>query len=72
MNSSDTAIDKPLAAPLADRAPDYRLVDRLLWFFALVYIVEGLGQVVGLVVDRPALSPEGAREQILAEARHLP
>jgi len=53
MNSSDTAIDKPLAAPpaapLADRAPDYRLVDRLLWFFALVYIVEGLGQVVGLV-----------------------
>ena len=30
-----------------------------------------LGQVVGLVVDRPALSPEGAREQILAEARHL-
>jgi MFS family permease len=52
MNSSDTAIDKPLAArpaPPAAHALDHRLVDRLLWFFALVYIVEGLGQVVGLV-----------------------
>ena len=53
MNSSDTAIDKPLAAhpaaPSAAHAHDRRLVDRLLWFFALVYIVEGLGQVVGLV-----------------------
>ncbi len=53
MNSSDTAIDKPLAAhpapAHADRPLDHRLVDRLLWFFALVYIVEGLGQVVGLI-----------------------
>jgi MFS family permease len=53
MNSSDTAIDKVPAAhstaPPTDRAHDHRLVDRLLWFFALVYIVEGLGQVVGLV-----------------------
>jgi MFS family permease len=52
MNSSETAVAKPLAAhpaaPLAD-AQDHRLVDRLLWFFALVYIVEGLGQVVGLI-----------------------
>lgn len=55
MNSSDSAIDKPLAAhstaPPTDRAHDHRLVDRLLWFFALVYIVEGLGQVVGLVLQ---------------------
>ena len=53
MKSSDSAIDKPLAAhpsaPPADRAPDHRLVERLLWFFALVYIVEGMGQVVGLI-----------------------
>ncbi len=54
MNPSDTAIDKPLAAnpvpaPPAVRAHYRRLVNRLLWFFALVYIVEGLGQVVGLI-----------------------
>jgi MFS family permease len=56
MNSSETAVSKPRAderaatsAPHADRAPDHRTIDRLLWFFALVYIVEGLGQVVGLV-----------------------
>lgn len=28
---------------------DQQLVNRLLWFFGLVYIVEGLGQVVGLI-----------------------
>jgi len=52
MNSSDTATDNQLAAhPAAPaaHAHDHRLVDRLLWFFALVYIVEGLGQVVGLI-----------------------
>ncbi len=53
MNSSDTAADKrlaaPAAAPHADGAADHRLVERLLWFFALVYIVEGMGQVVGLI-----------------------
>jgi len=53
MDSSDTAIDKPpaahSAAPPTAHAHDRRLVDRLLWFFALVYIVEGLGQVVGLI-----------------------
>src|SRR5689334_6860102 len=49
MNSTDTAIDKPHTAPPAAHAHDRRLVDRLLWFFALVYIVEGLGQVVGLI-----------------------
>ncbi len=53
MNSSDTAADKrlgaPATAPHADGAADHRLVERLLWFFALVYIVEGMGQVVGLI-----------------------
>lgn len=53
MDSSDTIITKPdaddEAAPAAARAHHRGLVDRLLWFFALVYIVEGLGQVVGLI-----------------------
>jgi predicted MFS family arabinose efflux permease len=52
MNASDTATDNQLAAhpaPPAAHAHDHRLVDRLLWFFALVYLVEGLGQVVGLI-----------------------
>lgn len=49
MNSSETAIDKPLAAHPGASHADHRLVDRLLWFFALVYVVEGLGQVVGLI-----------------------
>jgi MFS family permease len=36
--------------PAADSAsPDKKAVDRLLLFFALVYVVEGLGQVVGLI-----------------------
>jgi predicted MFS family arabinose efflux permease len=55
MDSSDTIITKPdaddEAAPTVARAHDHGLVDRLLWFFALVYIVEGLGQVVGLVAQ---------------------
>lgn len=37
------------AAPDEERLRQQRLVNRLLWFFALVYIVEGLGQVVGLI-----------------------
>jgi MFS family permease len=35
--------------PLPDQAGKGHLVKHLLWFFALVYIVEGLGQVVGLI-----------------------
>jgi MFS family permease len=38
----------PAPAPAAE-APDKKAVDRLLLFFALVYVVEGLGQVVGLI-----------------------
>ncbi len=41
---------RPRAPPvLYGRAADQRLVDRLLLFFGLVYVVEGLGQVVGLI-----------------------
>src|SRR5579864_4435156 len=54
MNPSDTAIDKPLAADPVPAPPprhqdDRQLVSRLLLFFGLVYVVEGLGQVVGLI-----------------------
>jgi MFS family permease len=53
MKYSETAIDKPRtndpATRPAARADAHRMVERLLWFFALVYIVEGLGQVVGLI-----------------------
>jgi len=38
----------PLAA---ERATNRRAVDRLLLFFALVYVVEGLGQIVGLIAQ---------------------
>jgi MFS family permease len=36
---------------LPDQAGKGHLVQHLLWFFALVYIVEGLGQVVGLIAQ---------------------
>ena len=38
-------------APAEDRLSEKRLISHLLWFFALVYIVEGLGQVVGLIAQ---------------------
>jgi MFS family permease len=34
-----------------DPAADKAVINRLLWFFALVYLVEGLGQVVGLIAQ---------------------
>jgi predicted MFS family arabinose efflux permease len=38
----------------ADVQPDAkRLINHLLWFFALVYIVEGLGQVAGGLISQP-------------------
>jgi predicted MFS family arabinose efflux permease len=53
MNSRETALAKPpadgSAAASARHAADHRTIERLLWFFALVYIVEGMGQVVGLI-----------------------
>src|ERR1700740_1760788 len=52
MNSNETVAkprtDDPAASP-AQHAADHRMVERLLWFFALVYILEGLGRVVGLI-----------------------
>jgi MFS family permease len=39
----------PLAPPAGAASEDKRTIDRLLVFFALVYVVEGVGQIVGLI-----------------------
>jgi MFS family permease len=44
---SEQAIPKPAVASAEDR----RVINRLLLFFALVYVVEGLGQLVGLIAQ---------------------
>jgi MFS family permease len=44
---SEQAIPKPVVASAEDR----RVINRLLLFFALVYVVEGLGQLVGLIAQ---------------------
>jgi MFS family permease len=57
MTATEARRDTPAAPPTGDHAAapgdasanDKRLIRHLLWFFALVYIVEGLGQVVGLI-----------------------
>lgn len=57
MNSIEAPTDVPAVPPRESTGPaallyhqdDRQLVNRLLWFFGLVYIVEGLGQVVGLI-----------------------
>jgi MFS family permease len=51
MVAADPMNERTLAPePQADTtSPDRKAVDRLLLFFALVYVVEGLGQVVGLI-----------------------
>jgi predicted MFS family arabinose efflux permease len=36
-----------------ERIATQRLISHLLWFFALVYIVEGLGQVAGGLISQP-------------------
>jgi len=36
-----------------ERTETKRLISHLLWFFALVYIVEGLGQVAGGLISQP-------------------
>jgi predicted MFS family arabinose efflux permease len=61
MNSTEARSDTAVAhAPdenastLADAQLDAkRLINHLLWFFALVYIVEGLGQVAGGLISQP-------------------
>src|SRR6204780_1685655 len=43
-------MDEKISVPqVGEPLPDRRPVARLLVFFALVYVVEGLGQVVGLI-----------------------
>src|SRR6202167_2217021 len=59
MNSTEARTEAAAARSTDQRAPSAlgeqpqanRLVSHLLWFFALVYIVEGLGQVVGLIAQ---------------------
>jgi MFS family permease len=41
--------DQALSSPAAAIAEDKRTIGNLLIFFALVYLVEGLGQIVGLI-----------------------
>jgi MFS family permease len=45
-------MDRPSSAQPSDvRAEDRRVINRLLVFFALVYVVEGVGQVEGLIAQ---------------------
>jgi len=45
-------MDRPSPSPQSDvQAEDRRAINRLLVFFALVYVVEGFGQVVGLIAQ---------------------
>ena len=39
--------------PAEEQIATQRLISHLLWFFALVYIVEGLGQVAGGLISQP-------------------
>jgi MFS family permease len=41
------------STPVDERPDAKRLINHLLWFFALVYIVEGLGQVAGGLISQP-------------------
>src|SRR5580692_335179 len=49
MVAADPMNERTLAPDADSEAPDSKAVQRLLLFFALVYVVEGLGQVVGLI-----------------------
>lgn len=61
MNSTDArseaaptdAPGESASEPATDGAETKRLISHLLWFFALVYIVEGLGQVAGGLISQP-------------------
>jgi predicted MFS family arabinose efflux permease len=48
-----SAPDESGSEPADDRLEASRLINHLLWFFALVYIVEGLGQVAGGLISQP-------------------
>ena len=41
--------EQPLSSQTGATSDDKRTIDRLLVFFALVYVVEGMGQIVGLI-----------------------
>src|SRR3984885_7338055 len=43
--------EQPPPPQMHDPVADKAVINRLLWFFALVYLVEGLGQVVGLIAQ---------------------
>ena len=47
------APDENASTPADERPDTKRLINHLLWFFALVYIVEGLGQVSGGLISQP-------------------
>ncbi len=52
VSSRATPAPKDVLAPEDDLAPeDRRAISHLLIFFALVYVVEGLGQIVGLIAQ---------------------
>jgi MFS family permease len=61
MNSTEARSDTSAAQAPGQSASTHsaegqdtkRLINRLLWFFALVYIVEGLGQVAGGLISQP-------------------
>jgi len=42
--------EQALLPRAAETPEDKRAISRLLVFFALVYVVEGLGQIVGLIL----------------------
>jgi predicted MFS family arabinose efflux permease len=43
----------PTSTPVHDLQDQHDTVDRLLWFFALVYLVEGMGQIVAGLMTQP-------------------
>ena len=45
------AQEESTSEPAEDRPEASKLISHLLWFFALVYIVEGLGQVAGGLIS---------------------
>jgi predicted MFS family arabinose efflux permease len=58
MNSAEPRLDTTVAnedspTPAGGQPDAKRLINHLLWFFALVYIVEGLGQVAGGLISQP-------------------
>jgi len=51
MNAAETRPDATASPLLPAQTDERRMVNRLLVFFGIVYVVEGLGQVVGLIAQ---------------------